>query len=87
MQYCVSWQKVIAYCAKYVTKCDPRSQSLKDVFAAIVHGLKDDDKSLKAVQKLLIAATAERDYSAQETCHLLLMLPMYMALGTLSFLA
>jgi len=31
------------------------------------------------VQKLLISTTVERDYSAQETCHLLLMLPMYMA--------
>ena len=31
------------------------------------------------MQKLLISTTAERDYSAQETCHLLLMLPMYMA--------
>ena len=31
------------------------------------------------MQKLLISTTAERDYSAQETCHLLLMLPMYIA--------
>ena len=79
MQYCVSRQKVISYCAKYVTKCEPRSQSLKDVYASIVRGLKEDDGALKAVQKLLISATAERDHSAQETCHLLLMLPMYMA--------
>ena len=79
MHYCVSWQKVISYCAKYVTKCEPRSQSLKDVYATIVRGLKEDDGALKAVQKLLISTTAERDYSAQETCHLLLMLPMYMA--------
>ena len=43
---------------------------LKDVYAAAV--VNDDDKSLKAVQKLLINTTAERDYSAQETCHLLL---------------
>ena len=79
MQYCVSRQKVISYCAKYVTKCEPRSQSLKDVYPTIVRGLKEDDGALKAVQKLLISTTAERDYSAQETCHLLLMLPMYMA--------
>ena len=45
----------------------------------IVRGLKEDDGALNAVQKLLISTTAERDYSAQETCHLLLMLPMYMA--------
>ena len=40
--------------------------------------MKENDGALKAVQKLLISTTAERDYSAQETCHLL-MLPMYMA--------
>ena len=56
--------------------CEPRSQMLKDVYAAVVN---DDDKSLKAVQKLPINTTAERDYSAQETCHLLLQLPMFMA--------
>ena len=31
MQYCVSRQKVISLFAKYVTKCEPCSQSLKDV--------------------------------------------------------
>ena len=60
MQYCVSRQKVISYCAKYVTKCEPRSQSLKDVYATIVRGLKEDDGALEAVQKLLISTTAER---------------------------
>ena len=32
MKYCVSRDKVINYCAKYATKCEPRSQSLKDVY-------------------------------------------------------
>ena len=73
MQYCISRQKVISYCAKYVTKCEPHSQSLKDVYAMIVS---ENDRALKAVQKLLISTTAERDYFAQETCHLLLMLPI-----------
>ena len=77
MQYCVSRHKVIQYCAKYATKCEPRSQMLKDVFATVVRGLNEDDKSLKAVQKL-INTTAERDYSAQEACHLL-QLPMFLA--------
>ena len=79
MQYCVSRHKVIQYCAKYATKSEPRSQTLKDVYATIVRGLNEDDKSLKAVQKLLINTIAERDYSAQETCHLLLQLPMFKA--------
>jgi len=63
------------------TKCEPRSQPLKDVYATIVRGLKEDDGALKAVQKLLISTSVERDYSVQETCHLL-MLQMYMCQRT-----
>ena len=35
--------------------------------------------ALKTVQKLLIHSVGDRDYSAQETCHILLQLPMYKA--------
>ena len=76
MQYIVSRRKVIQYCT---TKSEPRSQSLKEVFTTVVRGLKDGNTSLKAVQKLLINSVGERDYSAQETCHLLLQLPMFKA--------
>ena len=79
MQYCVSRHKVIEYCAKYTTKSEPRSKPLKLVYKNIVKQLSDQDKPLKAVQKLLINSVGERDYSAQETCHLLLQLPLYMA--------
>lgn len=79
MQYIVSRRKVIEYCTKYVTKSEPRSQSLKEVFTTIVRSLKDGNTSLKAVQKLLISSVGETDYSAQETCHLLLQLPMFKA--------
>ena len=79
MQYCVSRHKVIEYCAKYATKCEPRSKPMKEIFAKIVRSLKDDNTSLKAVQKLLVNSVGERDYSAQETCHLLLQLPMFKA--------
>ena len=79
MQYIVSRRRVIEYCTKYVTKSEPRSQSLKEMFTAIVRSLKEGNNSLKAVQKLLINSVGERDYSAQETCHLLLQLPMFKA--------
>ena len=81
MQYCLSRHRVVEYCAKYMyaTKCEPRSQPLKEVFNNIVRSLKDDNTSLKAVQKLLINSVGERDYSAQETCHLLLQLPRFRA--------
>ena len=79
MQYCISRHKVIEYCAKYATKCEPRSQALTEIFSTIVRGLTDTDSSLKAVQKLLVHSVGERDFSAQETCHLLLQLPMFRA--------
>ena len=79
MQYCVSHRKVIVYCAKYATKSEPQSQPLKEIFATIVRSLNEDSSSLKAIQKLLINSISERDFSAQETCHLLLQLPMFKA--------
>lgn len=39
---------------KYVTKSEPRSETVKDTFTRIVRSLKDGNKSLKAVQRLLI---------------------------------
>ena len=76
MQYCVSRHKVVEYVTKYATKSEPRSLPLREVYTNIVRSLNDDSTSLKAVQKLLINSVAERDYSAQETCHLLLQLPL-----------
>ena len=79
MQYIVSRQRVLQYCTKYVTKSEPRSQSLKEIFTTIVRGLREGNSSLKAVQKLLFNTVGERDYFVQETCHLLLQLPMFKA--------
>ena len=76
MQYIVSRKKVIEYCTKYVTKSESRSQSLRDVYTTIVCSLKEGNHSLKAVQKILINSVGERDYSVQETCYLLLQLPL-----------
>ena len=59
MQYIVSRHRVIEYRTKYVTKSEPRSQSLKEVFTTIVHSLKEGNNSLKAVQKILINSVGE----------------------------
>ena len=82
MQFVISTRRVIEYCTKYVTKSEPRSETLKDTYTRIVRSLKDGNRSLKVVQKLLIHTVGERDYSAQETCHILLQLPMYKASRT-----
>ena len=65
MQYCLSRHRVVEYCAKYATKCEPRSQPLKEVFTNIVRSLKDDNTLLKAVQKLLINSVGERLLSSR----------------------
>ena len=76
MQYCVSKHRVIEYITKYATKCEPRSQTLKEVYTNIVRNLKDNSSALQLIQKLLTNSVGERDFSAQETCHLLLQLPL-----------
>ena len=68
------------YCAKYTTKTEPRSEPLKLVYKYIVQQLTDADEYLKVMQRLLINSIGERDYSALESFHLLLQLPLYIAL-------
>ena len=60
----MSKKKVIQYVAKYVTKSENRSESLKGIYATIVQNLKDDDRSLKAVQKLLMKTHSSRNMSS-----------------------
>ena len=76
MQYIVSRQKVLEYCA---TKNEPRSQSMRDVFKKIICDVRPTNSVLAVAQKLLISTIGERDYSSQETCHILLQLPMFKA--------
>ena len=76
LQYVVSRQKITKYVAKYATKSEPRSKALQDVYRSIIKNINDDGIPLKVVQKLLTSTVGERDFSTQETCLLLLMLPM-----------
>ena len=78
LQYVVSRQKVTKYVAKYATKSEPMSKALQEVYGSIMKSVNDDGTPLKVVQKLLTSTVGERDFSAQETCHLL-MLPMVRA--------
>lgn len=51
MQYIVSRRRVIEYCTKYVTKSEPRFQSLKEVFTSIVQSLKAESSAEIADQQ------------------------------------
>ena len=79
MQFVVSRQRVLNYLAKYATKSEPRSKMLKSLYRAIMKSCMADGTPLKVAQKLLINSVGDRDYSAQETCHLLLQLPLHKA--------
>jgi len=68
---------ICRYVSKYCTKSEIRSDNLQDAMLKLSARL-DPDESLKTLsQKLLIHSVGERDYSAQETCHLLQSLPLY----------
>ena len=52
---------------------------MSDIYTIIVCSLKKGNYSLKAVWNILINSVGEVDYSAQETCHVLLQLPLIKA--------
>uniref|UniRef100_A0A1X7U9X6 Uncharacterized protein n=1 Tax=Amphimedon queenslandica TaxID=400682 RepID=A0A1X7U9X6_AMPQE len=79
MWTCITLNSVVQYCTKYVTKSETLSQSLRDTFANIAQSLKEGNKSVKVVQKLLINSFGGSEYSTLEICQLLLQLPMYKA--------
>jgi len=45
MKYIVSRHLVIEYCAKYATKCEPRSQPMREIFQKIMNSLKNGNTS------------------------------------------
>ncbi|KAK3909624.1 ATP-dependent DNA helicase RRM3 [Frankliniella fusca] len=70
-------QASINYLAKYISKSEYRSDHLKELMQ-IINSASDRNKNAKfAVQSLYIKACSERDFSAQETCHLLMGLKLY----------
>ena len=64
------------YMAKFAAKGEPRSQAVSSIFKACVGGLRDNSDSRSALRCAMIRAVGERDFSAQETAHTLLSLPL-----------
>ncbi|KAK3922134.1 ATP-dependent DNA helicase [Frankliniella fusca] len=76
-------QKLIMYLAKYISKSEIRSTSLAELFEKVLGILSDGDNILKVVRKLYISTCSDRDYSAQEVCHILSGRNLYSAGGRL----
>ena len=67
----------LQYVSKYASKAEPRSLAFSEVLDKTLRNDKPNDPGIKAFQKLLIHTVGECDFLAQETCHLLLQLPLY----------
>jgi ATP-dependent DNA helicase PIF1 len=67
----------LQYICKYASKSEPRSAAFSEILNKILNNSRPSDSSLGIFQKLLLSTIAERDISAQETCHLLLGIPLY----------
>ena len=73
----LSLHAALQYVTKYASKSEPRSAAFSDIMNRILSESQSEDSSLSSVQKLLLHSVTERDMSAQETCHILLGIPLY----------
>ena len=76
IQIIVDVQVCARYIAKYIAKGEPRSRSVSAIFSQAVNTLNDNSTSRSMLRSIMICAAGERDYSAQETAHMLLSLPL-----------
>ncbi|PKC03289.1 hypothetical protein RhiirA5_402002 [Rhizophagus irregularis] len=69
----LSQHAALQYVSKYASKAEPRSLALSEILNQTLRNDNPDDPGdpgIKAFQRLLIHTVEERDYTAQETCHL-----------------
>ncbi|CAG8825288.1 24026_t:CDS:2, partial [Cetraspora pellucida] len=72
----LSLHAALSYIAKYASKSEPRSKTFDEIFSDYLNSARPDEPTLKPIQKLLLHTVSERNFSAQETSHLLLKLPL-----------
>src|SRR5882762_387438 len=67
---------VLDYLGKYVTKAEKQTESYREIMARTLPSVNSRHPVLSAVTKLMNQLVGERDWSAQEICHLLLDIPL-----------
>ena len=80
MQVILDYHACVEYLCNYAAKGEPRSNTLKNAFRTVVGNLKINTDPLKVMKKIMIKTLSERDFSAQETMHLLLSLKLHSSL-------
>ena len=77
LQLIVDVEACAQYMAKYAAKGEPQSQTVHSIFKTCVDNISCSSHAHKALRSAMLRCIGERDYSAQETCHMLLSLPLY----------
>ena len=72
----LSKKSVINYIAKYTSKDEKQAPAFSELLASVANSMEEDGTAQSACQKMLNKMLGERTYSAQETAHLLLGIPL-----------
>jgi ATP-dependent DNA helicase PIF1 len=73
---CTSTTAVMEYVVKYAGKLEKASQSYRELAQIVIPFVNEARPFQSMVTKLMNKLIGERDYAAQEVCHLLLSLPL-----------
>jgi len=77
IQIIIDHPACVEYLAKYPAKGEPKSMQLKDIFNSVIKSSHLDSNSNTAIKRLMMKCLGERDFSAQETMHLLLSIKLH----------
>ena len=68
---CTGSKALLDYIAKYASKAEKKTESYKDMMKNLLPTLNNRHPLLSVVTKMMNRLIGERDWSAQEVCHLL----------------
>ena len=77
VQAIVDIEDCVQYMTKYAAKAEIKSQTAKQIFKTCVSKLSHTSQPCNAMRSAMIKSIGERDFSAQETSHMLLGLSLY----------
>ena len=77
IQVIIDHHKCVEYLSKYAAKSEQRSPMLTNTFNSVINNADCKLDPQKAMKKIIMKTVGQRDFSAQETMHLLLSLKIY----------
>ena len=76
IQVIVDVQACARYMAKYAAKGEPRSKDVQSLFRSCTENTSNSSNGHQILRRAMLRSVGERDFSAQETGHMLLSLPL-----------